>query len=67
MKTRIIIVLALIISNINLVSARNNPLKGVDGPEKSVWTVSLTLLAPVTPTEATFEDLKDLNRVFLKS
>jgi|GEM_PF-3221089 hypothetical protein len=57
MKTKIIIVLALISLNINLVSARNNSPKGVDGPAKFEWTVSSTLLAPVTPTEATFEDV----------
>jgi len=57
MKTKIIIVLALISLNINLVSARNNSPKGVDGAAKSEWTVSSTLLAPVTPTEATFEDV----------
>jgi hypothetical protein len=61
MKTKIIIVLALITLNINLVTARNNSSKGIDGPEKSVWTVSLTLLAPVTPTEATFEDITAVN------
>ena len=47
--------------NINLVSACSNSLKGVDGPEKSDWTVSLTLLAPVTPPEATFEDVTAVN------
>ena len=63
MKTKIIIVLALISLNINLVSARNNSPKGVDGPAKFEWTVSSTLLAPVTPTEATFEDVTDGNPV----
>jgi hypothetical protein len=61
MKTKIIIVLALITLNINLVSARNNSPKGVDGPAKSEWTASFTLLAPVTPTEATFEDVIAVN------
>jgi hypothetical protein len=61
MKTRIIIVLALITLNINLVSARNNSPKGVDGPAISEWTVSFSLLAPLTPTEATFEDATDVN------
>ena len=61
MKTKIIIVLALISLNINLVSARSNSLKGVGGPAISEWTVLLTLLAPVTPTEATFDDVTDMN------
>jgi hypothetical protein len=61
MKTKIIIVLALITLNINLVSACSNSPKGFDGPAKSEWTVSLTSLAPVTPTEATFEDVTAVN------
>jgi len=56
MKTRIIIILALITLNINLVSARINFHKGVEGPAKSEMTVSVASLAPVTPAEATFED-----------
>jgi len=64
MKTKIIIILALITLNINLVSARNNFPKGVDGPAKSELTSSLSLQAPVTPAEATFEDATDVNPVF---
>ena len=64
MKTKIIIVLALISLNINLVSARNNSPKGVDWPAISESTISLILLAPVTPAEATFEDATDVNPVF---
>jgi len=61
MKTRIIIVLGLIFLTFNLVSARNNSPKGVDGPAISESTISLILLAPVTPAEATFEDVTDGN------
>jgi hypothetical protein len=56
MKTRIIIILALITLNINLVSADNNTRKGIDGPVITEITISLSFLAPVTPAEATFED-----------
>jgi len=61
MKTKIIIILALTTLNINLVSARNNSPKGADGPSKSDFSVSLSVLAPVTPSEATFEDATDIN------
>src|SRR5450759_1609508 len=69
MKTKLIIILALITLNINLVSARINSPKGVEGPAKSEMTVSVASLAPVTPTEATFEDATDVNPVvfFLSS
>jgi len=63
MKNKIIIILALITLNINLVSARNNSPKGVDGPAKSEWSVPLAYIAPVTPAEATFEDSADVNQV----
>jgi len=63
MKTKLIIILALIILNIDLVSARIISPKGVDGPAKSEAIVSVALLAPVTPTEATFEEVTDVNPV----
>ena len=63
MKTKIIIIFALIFLNINLVSALNKSPKGVDGPANSERTVSLAFLAPVTPEEATFEDVTNVNPV----
>jgi len=61
MKTKLIIIFTLISLNINLVSARINSPKGVDGPVKSEVTISVVLLAPITPAEATFEDATDVN------
>jgi hypothetical protein len=69
MKTRIIIILALITLNFNLLSASNNSPKRVDGPSKSEMITLVTILAPVTPAEATFEDATEMNPVapFLSS
>jgi hypothetical protein len=63
MKTKLIVILALITLNINLVSAHINSPKGDEGPAKSEVTVPVALLAPVIPAEATFEDATDMNPV----
>ena len=63
MKTKIILILVLTALNINLVSARNFSSKGTEGPSKSAGSVTAILLAPVTPPEATFEDVTDGNPV----
>jgi len=60
MKTKIIIILVLTTLNINLVSAFNYSPKGTDGPSKSSASVPSVMLAPITPSEATFEDATEL-------
>jgi hypothetical protein len=64
MKTKLIIIIAFITLNINLVSARTNSPKGVEGPAKSEMSVPVALLLPVTPAEATFEDAPDMTPGF---
>ena len=59
MKTKTLIILALLSLNITLVSAGKFPYKGTDGPSKSEYMIPLNLVAPVTPIEATFEDSDD--------
>jgi len=61
MKTKIIITLILITLNIHLVSARGYSTKGTEGPSKSESSVSLITIAPVTPSEATFEESPEVN------
>ena len=61
MKTKITIIFALFALNISLVSARNNFPKSPDGPSGSEINASLNMLAPVTPKEAIFEELPDMN------
>jgi hypothetical protein len=63
MKTKLFIIPAFIILNINLVSAHINSRVGVEGPTKSKITISVSLIAPITPAEATFEDGADVNPV----
>ena len=65
MKTKILIILALITCQITIAAARSNSPKGVDGPARSEWIAPLSRLAPVTPVEATFDDAMDVNPVTL--
>ena len=65
MKTKILIILALITCQITIATARSNSPKGADGPARSVWIAPLSRLAPVTPVEATFDDAIDVNPVTL--
>jgi hypothetical protein len=63
MKTKILIILAIIASSITIATARSNSPKGADGPSRSEWTIPLSLLAPATPAEATFDDATEGNSV----
>jgi hypothetical protein len=56
MKTIVITLLAFITLNISSATARSNSPKGTDGPSNSEFSIPLSLLAPVTPAEATFEE-----------
>jgi hypothetical protein len=56
MKTRIIITLAIIALNINLVTARNAKVSLPEGPSVSDRVFSLESLFPSTPKEATFDE-----------
>ena len=61
MKTKFLIILALITCQITFAGSRNNSPKGADGPAKAEWTLPLLMLAPATPVEATFDDAIDSN------
>jgi hypothetical protein len=67
MKTRILLILALVTLNISFVSAdnNNNNRKGFEGPSAAEFSVPLTILAPVTPMEATFEDTQEANHTVI--
>ncbi len=63
MKTKLILIFALISLNINFVSAHIHATKGVEGPTTSEMKFSVALFAPITPAEATFEDATYMNPV----
>jgi hypothetical protein len=58
MKTRILIILALISVNVSFVFAgnANTNRKSFESPSATDFSTQTTMLAPVTPMEATFED-----------
>ena len=56
MKTKIFILLALIILNVKPGTAGNKWFRTTEGPSGSELDVALILLAPSTPKEATFEE-----------
>lgn len=60
MKAILISILAIVTVNISAFSARPVSTKGTDGPNTTEYSVILSDLAPVTPSEATFDDA-DLN------
>ena len=63
MKTKLILILAIIFLNINLLSAHSYSATSVEGPTTSEATLSVASLAPVTPSEAIFEDATDINPI----
>ncbi|MCX6247008.1 MAG: hypothetical protein NTW10_04690 [Bacteroidetes bacterium] len=65
MKTRILVILALITLNVSFVFADNNNTnrKGFEGPSVTEFSAPVTVLAPVTPMEATFEDTPEVNHL----
>jgi hypothetical protein len=61
MKTKFLIILALIVCQLTFAGTRNNSPKGADGPAREQWSLPLLMLAPATPVEATFDETVDSN------